>query len=74
MVSRHIWQDYLDISEEYKYTKVGKEEYKRRKETIERQFGSAKEFHGFRYTNMKGIQKMRMKAALTFACLHIKKN
>ena len=31
VVSRHIWQDYLDISEEYKYTKVGKEEYKRRK-------------------------------------------
>ncbi|HGI1340682.1 TPA: IS1182 family transposase [Streptococcus pyogenes] len=73
VVSRHIWQDYLDVSEEYRYTKKGKEEYKRRKETIERQFGSAKEFHGFRYTNMKGIQKMQMKAALTFACLNMKK-
>lgn len=73
VVSRHIWQDYLDVSEEYRYTQKGKEEYKRRKETIERQFGSAKEFHGFRYTNMKGIQKMKMKAALTFACLNMKK-
>ena len=73
VISRHIWQDYLDISEEYRYTTKGKEEYKRRKETIERQFGSAKEFHGFRYTNMKGIQKMEMKAALTFACLNMKK-
>lgn len=73
VISRHIWQDYLEISEEYRYTAKGKEEYKRRKETIERQFGSAKEFHGFRYTNMKGIQKMEMKAALTFACLNLKK-
>ena len=73
VVTRHIWQDYLDISEEYRYTSQGKKEYARRKETIERQFGSAKEYHSFRYTNMKGKAKMDMKAALTFACLNMKK-
>ena len=58
-----------------KNTGIQKKEKKSIKEekTIERQFGSAKEFHGFRYTNMKGIQKMRMKVALTFACLNMKK-
>lgn len=73
VITRHIWQNYLDISEEYRYTNQGKEDYSRRKETIERVFGSAKEFHGFRYTNMIGKGKMEMKAALTFACLNMKK-
>ena len=73
VVTRHLWQKYLDKTEEYRYTKKGKEEYKRRKETVERQFGSAKEFHGFRYTNMIGLSKMEMKAALTFACINMKK-
>lgn len=72
-ITRHIWQDYLDVSEEYRYTYQGKGEYKLRKETIERQFGSAKEYHGFRYTNMRWLMKMQMKAALTFTCLNMKK-
>ena len=73
VITRHIWQDYLDISEEYRYKNSGKKEYSQRKETIERIFGSAKEFHGFRYTNMRDLLKMEMKAALTFACMNIKK-
>ena len=54
-------------------TPEGKSDYKQRKETIERCFGTAKEYHGFRYTNMKGLAKMRMKSALTFACMNMKK-
>lgn len=73
VITRHIWQSYLDYCEWYRLTKEGKEEYKLRKETIERQFGSAKEYHSFRYTNMIGKAKMDIKAALTFACLNMKK-
>ena len=72
-IIRHIWQEYLDIAEEYRKTSTGKADYKQRKETIERCFGTAKEYHGFRYTNMKGLAKMRMKSALTFACMNMKK-
>ena len=72
-IIRHIWQDYIDITEEYRKTPTGKAEYKQRKETVERCFGSAKENHGFRYTNMKGLAKMRMKSALTFTCMNMKK-
>lgn len=43
------------------------------RQTIERLFGTAKEFHGLRYTNMIGKEKMHMKIGLTFACLNIKK-
>ncbi|WP_199909613.1 transposase, partial [Aedoeadaptatus coli] len=56
-----------------RYTTQGKAEYKQRKETIERQFGSAKEYHGLRYTNQRGRKKMDLKAVLTFACMNMKK-
>ena len=44
-----------------------------RKETIERIFGTAKEQHGFRYTQYVGKARMEMKAGLTFACMNLKK-
>ena len=47
--------------------------YKLRKETIERLFGTAKENHGFRYTQMYGKARMEMKVGLTYACLNLKK-
>lgn len=43
------------------------------KETIERLFGTAKENHGFRYTQMYGKARMEMKVGLTFACMNLKK-
>ena len=50
-----------------------KEIYELRKETIERQFGVAKENHCMRYTQQRGKAKMSMKIGLTFACLNMKK-
>lgn len=55
------------------YTEGMKDLYSHRKETIERIFGTAKENHGFRYTQMYGKARMEMKAALTFACMNLKK-
>ena len=43
------------------------------KETIERLFGTAKEYHNLRYTREKGKSKMEDKVGLTLACLNIKK-
>ena len=50
-----------------------KELYSHRKETIEKIFGTAKENHGFRYTQMYGKARMKMKVELTFACMNLKK-
>jgi hypothetical protein len=50
-----------------------KDLYNKRKETIERLFGTAKENHGFRYTQMYGKARMQMKVGLTFACMNLKK-
>ena len=73
IVTRHIWQDYLDICEEKRFTEEGKTLYAMRKETIERDFGTAKEHHAMRYTQMRGKEKMSMKVAMTFACMNMKK-
>ena len=63
----------MERCEEIRYTIGMKELYSKRKETIERLFGTAKENHGFRYTQMYGKARMEMKTALTFACMNLKK-
>ena len=73
LVQRHIWQDYLDICEDVRHTRGIKELYDLRKETIERNFGTAKEHHAMRYTQQRGNEKMAMKVSLTFACMNMKK-
>lgn len=73
VVTRHIWEDYIDICEDLRYTEGNKELYDKRKQTIERLFGTAKEHHGFRYTQLKGKARMEMKVGLTYACLNLKK-
>ena len=73
VITRHVWEDYMEICEDIRHTTGMKELYAKRKETIERLFGTAKEAHGFRYTNMIGKARMLMKTGLTFACLNLKK-
>ena len=63
----------MEMCEDIRYTIGMRELYSHRKETIERIFGTAKENHGFRYTQMYGKARMKMKVALTFACMNLKK-
>ena len=70
---RHVWKDDLEFCEEIRHQRGMKELYKKRKETIERLFGTAKEYHNLRYTREKGKSKMEDKVGLTLACLNIKK-
>lgn len=63
----------MEKCEDIRHTTGMKELYELRKETIKRIFGTAKENHGFRYTQMFGKARMEMKAGLTFACMNLKK-
>ena len=72
-VTRHVWADYLDTAEDFRYTPQGKAIYRKRAETIERVFADAKEKHGLRYTTLRGKAKVTMQALLTFACMNLKK-
>lgn len=61
VITRHIWEPYMKICEDIRQTLGMKELYSLRKETIERIFGTSKENHGFRYTQMFGKARMEMK-------------
>ena len=73
VVTRHVWEEYLEKAEDIRHTLGNKQIYELRKETIERIFGTAKEQHGFRYTQYIGKARMKMKAGLTFAAMNLKK-
>ena len=73
VVMRHVWEDYMEKVEDIRHTIGMSDLYKQRKQTIERLFGTAKENHGFRYTQMYGKARMEMKVGLTFACMNLKK-
>ena len=73
VVLRHVWEPYMEICEEVRHTEGMRELYDLRKQTIERNFGTAKEHHAMRYTQQIGKEKMTMKVALTFACMNMKK-
>ncbi|CDD35009.1 putative uncharacterized protein [Roseburia sp. CAG:309] len=73
LITRHIWENYMEQCEDVRHTLGMKKLYEQRKETIERIFGTAKENHGFRYTQMYGKARMEMKVGLTFACMNLKK-
>lgn len=71
--TRHIWETYMEQAEAYRQTPENKNLYKKRKETIERVFADAKEKHGMRYTQMRGLAKVTMQVGLTFLCMNLKK-
>lgn len=73
IVTRHVWEDYMEIAEDIRQTLGMRDIYSKRKETIERIFGTAKEAHGFRYTHLIGKARMEMKVGLTYACINLKK-
>lgn len=72
-ITRHVWEEYLEQCEDIRHTGGNKEIYAIRKESIERLFGTAKEQHGFRYTQYIGKARMEMKAGLTYSCMNLKK-
>lgn len=73
VITRHLWESYLEICEDIRHTIGAKAWYDMRKETIERIFGTAKEYHGMRYTRYIGRALMEMKTGLTYACMNLKK-
>jgi hypothetical protein len=73
IVTRHVWESYMEQCDDIRQTLGNKELYDQRKETIERLFGTAKENHGLRYTQYIGKARMEMKVGLTFTCLNLKK-
>lgn len=64
-----MWANYI----EYRHTPKYRDIYKLRSETIERVFADAKEKHGMKYTQLRGLEKVKMQVILTFSCMNLKK-
>ncbi|RJS59936.1 IS1182 family transposase [Bacillus sp. PK3_68] len=73
VVTRHIWQKYMEEADHLRHHEEVKAIYAERKETIERVFADAKEKHGMRWTTLRGLKKLSMQAMLTFAAMNLKK-
>lgn len=73
VITRHIWQNYLETVEDIRHTEIGRIEYKKRSQTIERRFRDAKEQHGLRWTRHRGIKKVFRDTTLICACMNLKK-
>lgn len=72
-VTRHVWQDYIERTEDIRLSPHGKETYALRSQTIERIFADAKEKHGMRYTNHRGLTRVTNWVRLKFAAMNLKK-
>lgn len=73
VVTKHIWADYLELTEDYRHTFGYKAIYEKRKETIERVFADAKEKHAMRYTTLTSLAQVTKWVKLKFACMNLKK-
>ncbi len=73
VVTRHIWEDWVELANHFRYTPEGISSYKRRKETIERVFADAKETHAMRYTHVRGLTRVKSWVGLKFAAMNLKK-
>lgn len=72
-VTRHIWNEYIERSEDVRHSPLGKETYARRSQTIERVFADAKEKHAMRYTPYRGLASVTSWVKLKFAAMNLKK-
>ncbi len=73
VITRHIWEGYIEHVEDNRYTRKGKRLYEKRKETIERVFADAKEKHGLRFTRHNGLAKVKTQVLLTLMVMNLKK-
>lgn len=73
IVEKHIWSQYLELAEDLRHTQKFKALYEKRKETIERVFADAKEKHGMRYTQYRGLAQVTKWVKLKFVAMNLKK-
>ena len=72
-VTLHVWQRYIELAEDARYTPEYKALYEKRKEKIERVFADAKEKHAMRFTYYRGLTHVTKWVRLKFAAMNLKK-
>lgn len=73
LVEKHIWAEYLELAEDVRHSELGKWIYALRSRTIERVFADAKEKHGMRYTQHRGLPAVTNWVMLKYTAMNLKK-
>jgi len=73
VVQKHIWDNYIELAEDFRHSPEGNTSYTRRGQTIERVFADAKQKHGMRYTLHRGLARVTNWLRLKFAAMNLKK-
>ena len=73
VITRHVWEEYIELANEIRYTEDWKEIYPLRKETIERVYADCKEKHGLRFTRLRVLKKNQHESLIIFGCHNLSK-
>jgi transposase len=72
-ILRHVWEEYKEITEDYRHHLDVKEIYRQRPQHIERVFADGKMKYGLRKTYFKTKKRVHRELTLLYACMNLKK-
>ena len=72
-ILRHIWEEYKEMTNDYRHRLDVKEIYKQRPQHIERVFADGKMKYGLRSTYFRTKERVHRELTLLYACMNLKK-
>ena len=72
-ILRHVWEEYKEMTNEYRHQLDVKEIYKQRPQHIERIFADGKMKYGLRKTYFRTKERVHRELTLLYACMNLKK-
>ena len=72
-ILRHIWEEYKEMTNDYRHHSDVKDIYKQRPQHIERVFADGKMKYGLRYTYFRTKKRIHRELTLLYACINLKK-
>ena len=72
-ILRHVWEEYKEMVNDYRYHDDVKEIYRQRPQHIERVFADGKTKYGLRKTYFRGKERVHRELTLLYACMNLKK-
>lgn len=72
-ILRHVWEEYKEMANDYRYHNDVKEIYKQRPQHIERVFADGKMKYGLRKTYFRTKKRVHRELTLLYACMNLKK-
>ena len=72
-ILRHVWEEYKEMANDYRYLEDVKEIYKQRPSHIERVFADGKMKYGLTKTYFRRKERVHRELTLLYACMNLKK-